>query len=154
MRKLMRATSYAYTSMNLNSRCSIDASILAGSHQSNDSIYPTRSPGIAAHSSYAQPQHVFHTGAIKAIYSAIDFSKDGINEVVIGRDTGSLEVYGFDQQHQPALIFQASLEESISSIDGGFFTSPNVQVSHDCTATSLLCFVQCALSAAKRYVTG
>ncbi|DBB10076.1 hypothetical protein WJX82_004052 [Trebouxia sp. C0006] len=68
-----------------------------------------------------------HKGAIKAIYSAIDFSKDGINEVVIGRDTGSLEVYGFDQHHQPALIFQTSLEESISSIDGGFFTSPNVQ---------------------------
>ncbi len=96
----------------------------------------------------------FHTGAIKAIYSAIDFSKDGINEVVIGRDTGSLEVYGFDQQHQPALIFQASLEESISSIDGGFFTSPNVQVSRDCTAANLLVFVQCALSASERYVIG
>ena len=96
----------------------------------------------------------FHTGAIKAIYSAIDFSKDGINEVVIGRDTGSLEVYGFDQHHQPALIFQTSLEESISSIDGGFFTSPNVQVSHDCTAAHLLCVVQCALLASERYVTG
>lgn len=67
-------------------------------------------------------------GAIKAIYSAIDFTKDGINEVVIGRDSGSLEVYGFDQQQQPALIFQVSLEESISTVDGGFFTSPNVQV--------------------------
>lgn len=86
------------------------------------------------------PNMCFHTGAIKAIYSAIDFSKDGINEVVIGRDTGSLEVYGFDQQHQPALIFQASLEESISSIDGGFFTSPNVQVSHDCSAADLWLF--------------
>jgi len=73
---------------------------------------------------------------------------------VIGRDTGSLEVYGFDQHHQPALIFQASLEESISSIDGGFFTSPNVQVSRDCTAANLLVFVQCALSASQRYVTG
>ncbi len=103
------------------------------------------SPGIAAHSSYAQPRVRAsyaqpHTGAIKAIYSAIDFSKDGINEVVIGRDTGSLEVYGFDQQHQPALIFQACLEESISSIAGGFFTSPNAQVSHDCTAADLLFF--------------
>ena len=48
--------------------------------------------------------------------------------MVIGRDTGSLEVYGFDQQHQPVLIFQVSLEESISSLDGGFFTSPNAQV--------------------------
>ena len=67
-------------------------------------------------------------GAIKAIYSAIDFTKDGINEVAIGRDTGSLEVYGFDQQQQPVLVFQASLEESISTIDGGFFTSPNAQV--------------------------
>lgn len=67
-------------------------------------------------------------GAIKAIYSGIDFTKDGINEIAIGRDTGSLEVYGFDQQQQPVLIFQASLEESITTIDGGFFTSPNVQV--------------------------
>ncbi|KAL3157729.1 hypothetical protein ABBQ32_012156 [Trebouxia sp. C0010 RCD-2024] len=68
-----------------------------------------------------------HKGAIKAIYSSIDFTKDGINEVAIGRDSGSLELYGFDQQQQPVLIFQASLEESISTIDGGFFTSPNVQ---------------------------
>ena len=67
-------------------------------------------------------------GAIKAIYSGIDFTKDGINEVAIGRDTGSLEVYGFDQRQQPVLVFQASVEESISTIDGGFFTSPNVQV--------------------------
>ena len=67
-------------------------------------------------------------GAIKAIYSGIDFTKDGINEVAIGRDTGSLEVYGFDQEQQPVLVFQDSLEESISTIDGGFFTSPNVQV--------------------------
>ena len=67
-------------------------------------------------------------GAIKAIYSAIDFTKDGINDIAIGRDTGSLEVYGFDQQQQPVLVFQASLEESISTIDGGFFTSPNLQV--------------------------
>lgn len=67
-------------------------------------------------------------GAIKAIYSGIDFTKDGINEIALGRDTGSLEVYGFDQQQQPVLIFQASLEESITTIDGGFFASPNVQV--------------------------
>ena len=77
---------------------------------------------------FQQADDDFDAGAIKAIYSAIDFTKDGINEVVIGRDSGSLEVYGFDQQHQPALIFQVSLEESISTVDGGFFTSPNVQV--------------------------
>ncbi len=76
---------------------------------------------------------LFHpAGAVKAIYSAIDLTKDGINEVVLGRDNGSLEVYGFDQQQQPALVFQVSLEESISSIDGGFFTSPNAQVSAHC----------------------
>ena len=99
-------------------------------------------PGIAPHSSVhmCHLSMCHHTGAIKAIYSAIDFSKDGINEVVIGRDTGSLEVYGFDQHHQPALLFQASLEESISSIDGGFFTSPNVQVSHACFAADLHLF--------------
>lgn len=67
-------------------------------------------------------------GAVKAIYSAIDFSKDGINDVVIGRDTGSIEIYGFDQQQQPMLLFSTCFEESINSIDGGFFTSPNVQV--------------------------
>lgn len=63
-----------------------------------------------------------------AIYSAIDFSKDGINDVVIGRDTGSIEIYGFNTQQQPVLIFSTCLEESINSIDGGCFTSPNVQV--------------------------
>lgn len=70
----------------------------------------------------------FDAGAIKAIYSGIDFTKDGINEVAIGRDNGSLEVYGFDQEQQPVLVFHASLEESISTVDGGFFSSPNVQV--------------------------
>ena len=79
----------------------------------------------------------YDAGAIKAIYSGIDFTKDGINEVAVGRDTGSLEVYGFDQQQQPVLIFQASLEESISTVDGGFFTSPNMQV------ISLLLDVKC-----------
>ena len=69
-----------------------------------------------------------YAGAIKAIYSGIDFSKDGINDIAVGRDTGSLEIYGFDQQQQPVLLFSTSLEESINSIDGGYFTSPNVQV--------------------------
>ncbi len=131
----MRATSYA-------------ASIVAYRYKATSGTQLICA--TSCHTSYAQP----HTGAIKAIYSAIDFSKDGINEVVIGRDTGSLEVYGFDQHHQPALLFQSSLEESISSIDGGFFTSPNVQVRHDCTAANLLYIVQCALSASERYVTG
>ena len=110
-------------------------------HESSNGVtahVPADFPGIAVH--MCNLNMSFHAGAIKAIYSAIDFSKDGMNEVVIGRDTGSLEVYGFDQHHQPALIFQAPLEESISSIDGGFFTSPNVQVSHDCSAAGLHLF--------------
>ena len=86
-------------------------------------------------------------GAIKAIYSGIDFTKDGINEIAIGRDTGSLEVYGFDQQQQPVLIFQASLEESITTIDGGFFTSPNVQVLSMLPDLFFSNFVQCRCAA-------
>ncbi|KAK9803568.1 hypothetical protein WJX72_000727 [[Myrmecia] bisecta] len=66
-------------------------------------------------------------GAIQAIYSGIDFTKDGINDIVVGRDDGWLEIWGMDDAAQPKLVFSSCLPESIISLDGGFFTSPNVQ---------------------------
>ena len=68
-------------------------------------------------------------GAIQAIYSGIDFTKDGLNDIVLGRDDGWLEIWGLDDAQQPRIVFSACLPESIVSLDGGFITSPNVQAS-------------------------
>ena len=77
------------------------------------------------------PQH-WHThmpaGAVRAIFSAIDFSKDGSADILVGRDDGSVELYGMDTEQQPTLLWSINVSESVSSIQGGFITSPSTQV--------------------------
>ena len=67
-------------------------------------------------------------GAVRAIFSAIDFSKDGSTDILVGRDDGSVEVYGMDTEQQPTLLWSINVNESVSSIQGGFITSPSTQV--------------------------
>ncbi|GMH36136.1 hypothetical protein BSKO_04004 [Bryopsis sp. KO-2023] len=66
-------------------------------------------------------------GAVTAIYSGIDFTKDGVNDIVVGRDDGNLEIYNLDEQGEVQQVFSTHLPESINSIGGGYITSPNVQ---------------------------
>ncbi|KAG8592859.1 hypothetical protein GDO81_000644 [Engystomops pustulosus] len=44
---------------------------------------------------------------------------DGVKDILIGRDDGTVEVYGFDSANDPVLRFDHSLTESITSIQGG-----------------------------------
>ena len=67
-------------------------------------------------------------GAVRAIFSAIDFSKDGSSDILVGRDDGSVELYGMDTEQQPTLLWSINVSESVSSIQGGFITSPSTQV--------------------------
>eukprot|EP00743_Colponemidia_sp_Colp-15_P004203 GILK01004535.1.p1 GENE.GILK01004535.1~~GILK01004535.1.p1 ORF type:complete len:722 (-),score=169.57 GILK01004535.1:175-2340(-) len=48
-----------------------------------------------------------------------DMTKDGVRDILIGRDDGSVEVYGFDMSSEPALQFKTQLSESITSLDAG-----------------------------------
>ncbi|KAG8592857.1 hypothetical protein GDO81_000644 [Engystomops pustulosus] len=48
-----------------------------------------------------------------------DIMGDGVKDILIGRDDGTVEVYGFDSANDPVLRFDHSLTESITSIQGG-----------------------------------
>ncbi|XP_024919046.1 BBSome complex member BBS7 isoform X2 [Cynoglossus semilaevis] len=48
-----------------------------------------------------------------------DIIGDGVNDVLVGRDDGTLEVYGFDSSNEPTLRFDHVLSESVTSIQGG-----------------------------------
>ncbi|CAH2300647.1 Bardet-Biedl syndrome 7 isoform X1 [Pelobates cultripes] len=48
-----------------------------------------------------------------------DILGDGVKDLLIGRDDGSVEVYGYDSANEPVLCFEHALTESITSIQGG-----------------------------------
>ncbi|KAM9795580.1 BBSome complex member BBS7 [Neosynchiropus ocellatus] len=48
-----------------------------------------------------------------------DIVGDGVSDVLVGRDDGSVEVYGFDSSGDPTLRFQHVLSESVTSVQGG-----------------------------------
>lgn len=66
-------------------------------------------------------------GVVSALYSGIDLTKDGVNDVVVGRDDGSLEVYSLDEAGQVQQVFKTQLPQSITGLEGGYITSPNSQ---------------------------
>lgn len=66
-------------------------------------------------------------GAIKSIYSEIDFTKTGSNDIVVGREDGTLEILDVDETGNLQQVFSAKLTESINTLDGGFITSTNVE---------------------------
>ncbi|XP_063776321.1 Bardet-Biedl syndrome 7 protein [Pseudophryne corroboree] len=48
-----------------------------------------------------------------------DIVGDGVQDLLVGRDDGMVEVYGFDSANEPILRFEHALTESITSIQGG-----------------------------------
>ncbi|XP_046853164.1 Bardet-Biedl syndrome 7 protein homolog [Xenia sp. Carnegie-2017] len=48
-----------------------------------------------------------------------DITADGISDVLVGRDDGTVEVYGFDEMETPVNRFKYSISESVTSISGG-----------------------------------
>uniref|UniRef100_UPI00359011B8 Bardet-Biedl syndrome 7 protein n=1 Tax=Myxine glutinosa TaxID=7769 RepID=UPI00359011B8 len=48
-----------------------------------------------------------------------DILSDGVKEVLVGRDDGSLEMYAFDSVGKPTLKYEHVLAESVTSIQGG-----------------------------------
>uniref|UniRef100_A0A8C3G0S7 Bardet-Biedl syndrome 7 protein homolog n=1 Tax=Cyclopterus lumpus TaxID=8103 RepID=A0A8C3G0S7_CYCLU len=48
-----------------------------------------------------------------------DIMGDGVNDILVGRDDGTVEVFGFDSASEPTLRFEHVLSESVTSIQGG-----------------------------------
>ncbi|XP_048473512.1 Bardet-Biedl syndrome 7 protein isoform X2 [Rhincodon typus] len=48
-----------------------------------------------------------------------DVLGDGVKELLVGRDDGIVEMYGFNDNNEPVLRFEHTLAESITSIQGG-----------------------------------
>ncbi|XP_069781264.1 Bardet-Biedl syndrome 7 protein isoform X2 [Narcine bancroftii] len=48
-----------------------------------------------------------------------DVLGDGVKELLVGRDDGMVEIYGFDNNNEPVLRYKHALSESITSIQGG-----------------------------------
>ncbi|KAI4879524.1 hypothetical protein NFI96_026821 [Prochilodus magdalenae] len=48
-----------------------------------------------------------------------DILGDGVKDILVGRDDGTVEVYGLDSSSEPTLRFENVLSESVTSIQGG-----------------------------------
>eukprot|EP00164_Ancoracysta_twista_P005357 GFYU01007326.1.p1 GENE.GFYU01007326.1~~GFYU01007326.1.p1 ORF type:complete len:720 (+),score=217.69 GFYU01007326.1:110-2269(+) len=53
-----------------------------------------------------------------------DITKDGIDDVLVGRDDGNMEVYCFDVSPDPQPVFEKSVSESITSLESGLVYNP------------------------------
>eukprot|EP01012_Entosiphon_sulcatum_P007894 TRINITY_DN14132_c0_g1_i1.p1 TRINITY_DN14132_c0_g1~~TRINITY_DN14132_c0_g1_i1.p1 ORF type:complete len:738 (+),score=190.13 TRINITY_DN14132_c0_g1_i1:22-2214(+) len=54
-----------------------------------------------------------------------DFLKDGVTEIVCGRDNGLIEIYSFDANPEPNLVYQTTLNEMVTGMDVGLITNPS-----------------------------
>eukprot|EP00803_Ostreobium_quekettii_P008434 evm.model.scf_181EXC.4 EVM.evm.TU.scf_181EXC.4 scf_181EXC:15301-18457(+) len=66
-------------------------------------------------------------GGITAVYAGIDFTKDGVSDIVVGRDDGQVEIYGLDDDGELQQVFKTNVSETIHAIEGGYITSPSSQ---------------------------
>ncbi|KAM9470198.1 BBSome complex member BBS7 [Clarias gariepinus] len=48
-----------------------------------------------------------------------DILGDGVKDILVGRDDGTVEIYGLDNSNEPTLRFENVLTESVTSIQGG-----------------------------------
>ena len=62
------------------------------------------------------------SGGVQCL-AAADLTKDGMKDLMVGRDDGTVEVWSFDLGPQPKLVFERSLQESITSVDAGVVTN-------------------------------
>ena len=80
--------------------------------------------------SYSAPEHIWEIpndeqyGNILSLCT-YDVSNDGVDDLVVGRADGVVEVYAFDEGNQPFQHFKYNLSESVTSVSGGCVCAPN-----------------------------
>ncbi|PVD34246.1 hypothetical protein C0Q70_05514 [Pomacea canaliculata] len=48
-----------------------------------------------------------------------DITSDGVQDLILGRDDGQVEIYSFDEADEPVLRFSHTCSESVNSVQGG-----------------------------------
>jgi hypothetical protein len=79
------------------------------------------------------------SGGVQCI-TAHDITKDGVKDIIVGRDDGGVEVWSFDSGPTPQLVFERALQESITYVEGGSVTNQSYDevVVTTCTQKALL----------------
>ena len=63
-------------------------------------------------------------GGISAVHAECDLTGDGLNDVVIGRDDGSIEIYGVDELGSPTLVGEINVGEAVQTLRSGRVATP------------------------------
>lgn len=80
---------------------------------------------------------------VRSILSKLDVTRDGVNDVVVGRDDGMMEVYGFNFNGDPELLFNRNIGETVHTVDGGFITNDETEeIIAQTYSGKVLCFHQ------------
>lgn len=64
------------------------------------------------------------TASVEVANQTVDITKDGVNDLIVGRDDGLLEIFTFDAETQPKPVYKRSLNESITALECGYVTDP------------------------------
>lgn len=73
---------------------------------------------------------------------AYDFTKDGVSDLIVGRDNGFLEIFNFEGgATEPNLIYQTNLNEAITGLDIGMITNTTQEeIAVSTYSGKILCF--------------
>jgi len=63
-------------------------------------------------------------GGVNAVCCEQDLTGDGVNDIVIGRDNGLLEVYSLDENGDPVKVCERDVGEAIQTVRHGRVSSP------------------------------
>ncbi|XP_076807399.1 BBSome complex member BBS7-like isoform X2 [Clavelina lepadiformis] len=96
-----------------------------GGEEEKELVYGT-SDGKIGHVMLADEQPIYkweisndkNFGGISCM-SHHDITGDGVNDLLIGRDSGEVEIYSYDVADEPILRFSHNCNESVTSVQGG-----------------------------------
>eukprot|EP01028_Stygiella_incarcerata_P001502 TRINITY_DN12667_c0_g1_i1.p1 TRINITY_DN12667_c0_g1~~TRINITY_DN12667_c0_g1_i1.p1 ORF type:complete len:733 (+),score=191.56 TRINITY_DN12667_c0_g1_i1:81-2279(+) len=70
-------------------------------------------------------ESIGNMGSVESLLT-FDITKDGVNDVLIGRSDGQVDVFGFDiSPDEPQKVYTYQMEECITSLDHGCVSTPD-----------------------------
>lgn len=84
--------------------------------------------GEAVHRGWVLDAKRSRGGGVSAIHAEADITGDGVNDVVIGRDNGMMEVYSLDKNGEPVRVYERDLNEAIQTVQHGCVTVANPEL--------------------------